>query len=100
MPPRKPHVAAGGGKDAMNNVHPAFAGALASFVAVPHMVERAEYLGLLASADWFHEFSDCSNTHRRGKAQFERIRELQPRADPTRELFNAARPKQHGAVRL
>lgn len=84
----------------MNNVHPAFAGALAGFVAAPFMVERAEYTALLASADWFHEFSDDHNTHQRGKAQFERIRELQPRVDPTRELFDAKRPDAHGAQRL
>ena len=84
----------------MSALHPVFAGELSSFVAAPHMVERAEYLSLLASADWFHEFSDCGNTHRRGKAVFDRLRELQPRVDPTRELFNAKRPNVHGAVRL
>ena len=97
---RNRHPGGQRGKDAMDNLPPVMADILSSYVSAPHMVERAEYLGLLASADWFHEFSDCGNTHRRGKAVFDRIRELQPRVDPTRELFNAARPKQHGAVRL
>jgi hypothetical protein len=80
-------------------LHPLFAGILAAHSAVPAQAQRAEYLTLLRTMDWRHEFGDWQ-AHQAGLRQIRRIRALQPYVDADRALFNAHRPDVHGAPTL
>lgn len=84
-----------------NNVHPVFAGILASLTQTPATLQRAEYLTLLRTMDWQCEFTDDWRVRCAAMEKLARLRELQPTVDPDRELYRAARPvAQHGDVTL
>ena len=72
----------------MSNLNPVMTAALA-FIAPPAEPQRiAEYRQALREHDWRHEFAE-GDARTRGRAQLERLRELQAELDPGYRIWNA-----------
>lgn len=56
--------------------------------------ERVAYELALRRHDWSHEFSDDGDAYRRGRAELQALREMQPRVDPKFALWNSLCPAQ------
>lgn len=76
---------------ACGNVHPLFAGVLASIEQAPEQIRRAQYVSRLVRMDWQFEHAP-SEQWRAGKEELMALRELQISIDPDAELWNRHAP--------
>lgn len=69
-------------------LHPVFAGILATVEQAPLQLKRAQYVARLIKMDWGFEFADDGNAWRRGRDELVALRQMQAEVDPAGELWD------------
>jgi hypothetical protein len=87
---------------ANTHVHPAFAGVLNGFAAIPKLTAEPLltpeliYRQALAEFDWHFEFSDDHTVWGNGSNSLARLHRMQKKIDPDGRIWNEHRPDMPG----